>query len=196
MGEFHSIRTIRLQGEHHLYKPTDSEPLTLNSCALLVVTDFANRQPQVISKDVDIDHALYMMKNGHVRSKIVVDYDDAFLGVVNSRDLTGRKVLSIAQRRGQPRSELTVEHVMTRKEDLHAIPYQSVEKSTIGDVLETMQQLGQHHILLTDEQSRLRGMISASDIARALHVPVSIFQKLSSFKDILEVMCGREDLTA
>ncbi len=37
-------------------------------------------------------------------------------------------------------------------------------------------------------------MISASDIARALHIPVSILQKPTSFKEIFGVVSGKEDL--
>ncbi|GEK11830.1 MULTISPECIES: CBS domain-containing protein [Pseudoalteromonas] len=194
MGQYKALKTIKLQGEFPLCDHFDSEPLSLDSTALKVVTDFTRRQPQVISKDVDIDHALYMMKNGHVRSKLVVDDDDNFLGVVNCRDLSGRKVLSVAQRKQIPREEVCVEDVMTTKDDLHAVSYDVVAKSTIGDVLETLQQLGLQHVLLSGADG-LRGMISASDIARALHIPVSILQKPTSFKEIFDVISGREDFT-
>ncbi|PAY00042.1 hypothetical protein CKO50_17340 [Pseudoalteromonas sp. HM-SA03] len=193
MGQYKALKTVKLEGVFQLCDHFDSEPLNMDSSAVKVVTDFTRRQPQVIAKDVDIDHALYMMKNGHVRSKLVVDDDDNFLGVVNCRDLTGRKVLSVAQRKQVSREDVCVEDVMVSKEELYAVPYEMVAKSTIGDVLETLQSLGLQHVLLVGSEG-LRGMISASDIARALHIPVSILQKPTSFKEIFGVVSGKEDL--
>jgi hypothetical protein len=107
MGKYTKLETVKLEGKYQLCDQFDSQRLELSSDATAVITDFSRRVPQVVSKDVDIDHALYMMVNGHVRSKMVVDYDDTFLGVINSKDLTGIKALSIAQQRNQARSDLT-----------------------------------------------------------------------------------------
>lgn len=196
MSEFKKMNTVKLTGVYSFCDHFDSERLTLDSSALKIVTDFTRRVPQVILKDVDIDHALYMMINGHVRSKLVIDHDDTFLGVVNSKDLTGRKVLSTAQKRSQSRNDLTVEDLMTAKSDLHAIAYSAVKEAKIGDVLETLKEIGQQHVLLVNKHGGLRGMISASDIARALHIPVNIFNKAHSFKEIFAIIHGHEEMTA
>ncbi|WP_234401283.1 CBS domain-containing protein [Pseudoalteromonas sp. T1lg23B] len=190
------MNTVKLAGVYNFCDYIDCERLTLDSSAENVVTDFTRRAPQVILKDVDIDHALYMMINGHVRSKLVIDHDDTFLGVVNSRDLTGRKVLSVAQKRSQSRSDLTVEDVMTSKADLHALPYSAIEEAKIGDILETLKEIGQQHVLLVGQDGGLRGMISASDIAKALHIPVNIFQKAHSFKEIFAIIHEHEEMSA
>lgn len=194
MGEFKKIDTVELKGVYQFCDHFDSDKLALSSSALKVVTDFTRRTPQVILKDVDVDHALFMMVNGHVRSKLVIDHDDTFLGVINSKDLTGRKVLTVAQKRNQSRSDLTVEDLMTKKSELRAMPYSMVENAQIGDVLETLKELGQQHILLTDTTGNLRGMISASDIARSLHIPVNILQKAHSFKEIFEIIHDKEEV--
>ncbi|ALU42470.1 CBS domain-containing protein [Pseudoalteromonas rubra] len=196
MSEYKSLQTLKLEGVYQFCDYYDAEPLSLSSPAVKVITDFARRQPQMILKDVDIDHAVYMMLNGHVRSKLVVDHDDTFLGVVNSKDLSGRRVLSIAQKRQVARSDLTVEDVMTKKQDLHAMRFSTVASAKIGDVLQTLRELGQQHVLLMDEKGGLRGMISSSDIARALHVPVNIFQKAHSFRDIFEIIHEHGELMA
>ena len=196
MGEFKKIDTVELKGVYQLCDHFDSDKLNLSSCALKIVTDFTRRTPQVILKDVDVDHALFMMVNGHVRSKLVIDHDDTFLGVINSRDLTGRKVLTEAQKRNQSRNDLTVEDLMTKKSALRAMPYSMIENSKIGDVLETLKGLGHQHILLVDEKGGLRGMISASDIARALHIPVNILQTAHSFKEIFEIIHDHQEVNA
>ncbi|MFC0116728.1 CBS domain-containing protein [Pseudoalteromonas xiamenensis] len=196
MGEYRAIKTIKLDEVFQFCDHYDSEPLSLSSSALKVVTDFTRRQPQVIMKDVDVDHALYMMINGHVRSKLVIDHDDTFLGVITAKDLTGRKVLATAQKKSLGRADLTVEDMMTKRFELQAMPYRLVESAKIGDVVETLQDIGQQHVLLVDDKGALRGMISASDIARALHMPVNILEKARSFKSIFEIIHDREELDA
>ncbi|OHU96849.1 hypothetical protein [Pseudoalteromonas byunsanensis] len=62
---------------------------------------------------------------------------------VDSRDLTGRKVLSTVQKCSQLRSDLSVEDVMTSKADLHALPYSAIEGAKIGDILQTFKEIGQ-----------------------------------------------------
>jgi hypothetical protein len=47
-----------------------------------------------------------------------------------------------------------------------------------------------------DNEGVLRGMISASDIARALHIPVNILQKAHSFKDIFSIIHEQQEMTA
>ncbi|KZN60066.1 hypothetical protein N473_25420 [Pseudoalteromonas luteoviolacea CPMOR-1] len=196
MSEFKLLNTTKLEGIYQFCEHYEGNPLSVFSSAEQVVTDFTRRQPQMILKDVDIDHALFMMVNGHVRCKLVIDHDDTFVGVVNSKDLTGRKVLTTAQKRNVVRSDLTVEDVMTTKSELHAMYYDCVKDARIGDILETLKELGHQHVLLMDGNQGLRGMISASDIARALHIPVNILQKAHSFKEIFEIIYEHAEVTA
>lgn len=196
MGEYRALKTVMLEDVFKFCNNYDSEPLTLSSSALKVVTDFTRRLPQVIAKDVDIDHALFMMVNGHVRSKLVVDHDDTFLGIVTAKDLTGRMVLSIAQKKNLTRNDLTVEDVMTSRRELHAMPYKMVEGAKIGDIVETLKDLGHQHVLLVDQNGLLRGMISASDIARALHMPMNILEKARSFQAIFSIVHNHDELKA
>lgn len=188
MGEYTRVSTVSLGDVIHLCPQSLNDSLNLDSSASYIVTDFANKTPQVIEKDVLIDDALYMMKMGHVRSKLVIDHDDTFLGIVSSSDLVSYKVLHIAQLRNQPRKELTVENVMVKKEDLYAIDFTKVNQISIGQVLETLKDLGNQHVLLIDHKKHLRGIISSTDIARALHIPVNINEKAHSFKEIFKVV--------
>lgn len=188
MGDYSRVHTVSLSDVVHLCPQSLNEALDLDSSASYIVTDFANKTPQVIEKDVLIDDALYMMKMGHVRSKLVVDNNDNFLGIVSSSDLVSYKVLHIAQLRNQPRKDLTVENVMVKKDELYAIDFTKVSQISIGQVLETLKDLGNQHVLLIDQQKHLRGIISSTDIARALHIPVNINEKAHSFKEIFKVV--------
>ncbi|GAA0366557.1 hypothetical protein GCM10009092_33640 [Bowmanella denitrificans] len=170
------------------------EPLNLDSAAVKVVTDFTRRSPQLIDKDVSVDQALFMMKKGHVKAKLVVDADEQFLGIVSFADLSSRKILMIANQRQQDRNELTVEDVMVPRRELQGISYAQLKNATIGDLVNTLRSLGEQHILLVDELGHLRGLISSSDIARALHIPLDISLKANSFRDIFNVLHEHTEL--
>ncbi|WP_372769452.1 hypothetical protein [Pseudoalteromonas sp.] len=77
---------------------------------------------------------------------------------------------------------------MLKKEDMRAINFSKIGNYTIGDVLTTLRNLGHQHILLIDTEHVLRGLISASDIARTLHIPISINEKAHTFKEIFDVV--------
>jgi len=188
MTDFRVIDTISLNGVKSISSLCSSEALDITSNASYIVTDFTHKRPQLIEKDVSVDEALYMMKMGHVRSKIVIDQSENLMGVISSSDLASYKVLHIAQLRNVSRADLTVENLMIKKEDMRAINFSKISNYTIGDVLATLRNMGQQHVLLIDTENTLRGLISASDIARALHIPININEKAHTFKEIFDVV--------
>ncbi|AIY65320.1 CBS domain-containing protein [Pseudoalteromonas piratica] len=188
MTDFRVIDTISLNGVTSISSLCSSEALDITSNASHIVTDFNHKRPQLIEKDVSVNEALYMMKMGHVRSKIVIDQSENLMGVISSSDLASYKVLHIAQLRNVSRADLTVENLMIKKEDMRAINFSKISNYTIGDVLATLRNMGQQHVLLIDKENTLRGLISASDIARALHIPININEKAHTFKEIFDVV--------
>ncbi|GAB3037741.1 CBS domain-containing protein [Bowmanella dokdonensis] len=191
---FKALKTHSLNNVLQFAASTSAEPLTLESPAWKVVTDFTRRNPQIIDKDVSVDQTLFMMKKGHVKSLLVVDADHQFLGVISFADLTSRKVLMIAAQKGLERQDLCVEDLMVTREHLHGIPYDRILNACIGDVVHTLRTLGEQHILLVDRDEKIRGLISAADIARALHIPLDIAPKAHSFKDIFDVLHEHREL--
>ena len=73
MTDFRVIDTISLNGVKSISSLCSSEARDITSNTSYIVTDFTHKRPQLIEKDVSVDEALYMMKMGHVRSKIVID---------------------------------------------------------------------------------------------------------------------------
>ena len=188
MTDFRVIDTISLNGVKSISSLCSSEVPDITSNTSYIVTDFTHKRPQLIEKDVSVDEALYMMKMGHVRSKIVIDQSENLMRVISSSDLASYKVLHIAQLRNVSRADLTVENLMIKKEDMRAINFSKISNYTIGDVLATLRNMGQQHVLLIDKENTLRGLISASDIARALHIPININEKAHTFKEIFDVV--------
>lgn len=189
MNNFSAIPTVAMTDVDHFVDAEYPAQLGLESPAAWITTDFARRAPLVIEHDVRIDDALYMMKKAHVKAKLVVDSGNRFLGIVSASDLQSHKVLMHATNKAIHRNEVTVGDVMVDKAHLHGFAYQELESATIGDVLYTLQELGEQHILLLDKtMNSLRGMISAADIARALHIPIDITQRAYSFAEVFHVL--------
>lgn len=120
-----------------------------NSSALGIVTDFKLKRPLMLESDVTVDEALLVMRKTHVRSVIVIDKNEQFLGLLTLADLESRKVLSLANSMRVSRSDLAIRELMTPKDKLSGISYMALADARIGDVLKTLQHRGVPHMLLT-----------------------------------------------
>jgi CBS domain containing-hemolysin-like protein len=166
-----------------LAQPTQTDSITIHSPALLVFTDFKNVSPLVIESSVSASEAERLMQASHVRLKMVVDKRNHFLGVVSLDDLNNQEVIKrISQ--GFRREELTVSDFMRSRDMLMAFSYSELLNASIQDVIDALQASGQQHCLVVDrEKHDIRGIISASDIARKLKLPIDI-DKGSNFAKI------------
>lgn len=78
---------------------------------------------------------------------------------------------------------------MIARYELHALSYAELQRSTIGDVLNTLRNLGEDHVAVLDEEmSRICGVVSSSDLAKYLHAPVNIVQRAASFVDVVNAL--------
>lgn len=191
MQTYHELKPVSLGSYHRLSHP-ETESLSLDSPASDIVTRFDHTRPFALELDVGIDDALLLMKKAHVRSVIVMDGAEQFKGIISVADLESRKVLSVAQSLGQRRDELSVADLMTPRDKLSGLSIQQIEGSRIGDVLKTLQDVGSQHMLVVKpDESLICGIISASDIARKLHIPVAITERATSFREVVDVLYGR-----
>jgi CBS-domain-containing membrane protein len=193
---FETFRHIRLQeisDVNHLLSPEQLQaPISLNSPAIDVITDFLKVKPISISQETQVDEALEWMKNQHVRLLFATGVDNLFSGVVTARDIMGSRVMSYMQTHGLPREYVLVKHVMIPKEQLLALTYEQLKYSKIGDVMLTLKDSGEQHIVVIDESlaqvKRIRGIISASDVSRKLKIGFEIMYEAKSFAEIERVV--------
>ena len=157
-----------------LARPEVSEHINLFSSASAVFTDFTNLKPLVIKLNtaaVDVEH---LMKQSHVRLKIVIDEQGHFMGLVSLQMLHSQEMQKhVAQ--GFPRDQLLLSDFMLPKESLKAIDYNELQNSRICDVIETLEKSQHQHCLVVDEKAHvIRGLISANDIVRKLKLPIDV----------------------
>jgi CBS domain containing-hemolysin-like protein len=159
--------------------PEDHQDITITTPALSVFTDLRQFKPLVINGDVKAIELEKLMKQAHVKLKFVLDQNKKFIGIIGLDDLQENKIIAKVSKY-QPREELLVTDFMRPRSTLKAFDYEQLAKSTVGDVLETQKNNHQQHCLVIDRtRHEIRGLISASDVARALKVSVDMRDHVS-----------------
>jgi CBS domain-containing protein len=143
--------------------------------ALAVMTDLT-RVSAVLTRPSDtIDEALARMKQRGVRLLLVVDGERHILGLITANDILAEKPLRYVEAHGVRHQEILVEHIMTRCDEMEAIPIASVKGAKVGHVVATLRASGRQHTLVVEADGGVRGIFSATQIARQLGVdPQSI----------------------
>ena len=194
MNNYNELKTILLDASDHIVRPEELLEYTLNTPAIEVMTDFEKVQPLMMEQDVSIDEARQMMRKVHVRSVLVIDKDENFRGRLTIADLESRAAMSSATSAGLKRHDISIKEVMTPRDKLHAIPLSEITHASIGDLLRTLQHAGTPHMLVVNPLNHeIRGVISSSDIARRLKVPVEISKRASSFREVVDVLFSGRD---
>jgi len=170
-----------------LATPTASTEITTDSPALEVFTDFNEHRPLVLEATTTAVEAERLMQMAHVRLKFVVDKNNHFLGVVSLDDLNSQEIVKKLSQ-GFNRDELSVTDFMRPRNELKAFDYEEVSKAKISDIIEALKSSGQQHCLVIDrEKHKIRGIFSASDMARKLRLPINI-ETRSSFAHVFKVI--------
>ncbi|QJQ94711.1 MULTISPECIES: CBS domain-containing protein [Halomonadaceae] len=178
----------------HPPRPTAPTP---DTSAIAVLTDFTQTPPRTICESTPIGQAHRSMLQEGVRLLLVTDESGHLSGILNAREVIGGRRITLAmQHHGLSREEVTVKMVQTPGEALHAMPYAQLARLTIGELMEALRSYGDQHLLITsqgdDGAPRLRGLVSASDIGRALGVELTLAPEARSFADICQVVLGHE----
>ena len=189
MSGFKVLNTVSVATIENIEQPVSDTLLNLQSPATEVFTDFSKNNPLMLEQSTPIKEALEMMKRSHVKLKLVIDSQESFRGIVSLADLLSVKTMQASQATRLHRDDLTVANIMTRRKDLHAIRYDGLASAKVGDLLATMKSFGDQHVLVVDtDKNSIRGLISARDIARRLHIPVSINARANSFAEVYQAI--------
>ena len=192
MSAIRPLEPVSLCGVRTFVYPSQQK-LDLESPAVDFMTDFIRMHPVVVDDNTEIDAALRIMKESHVRLLLVTRTGNhEFAGIVSSMDLMGGKVLAfMASNQINHRDEVLVKHVMTDREHIHGLDFEKVQRSSIGKVLDTIKYLNEQHILVVDKllsSYRVRGLFSTTDIAKALHIQFDVEPHAKTFFELEQVV--------
>ena len=179
----HTISLFPVNSVAHMVQPDEFNDLDMKSPATEFFTDFKKHRPLTIENSTLAIDVESLMRKAHVRMKLVVDADDEFVGTISTEDLSEQHFM-IRIANGERLAEITVSDMMCPKHALLALDIEELQHSTISDIIVALQRSGQQHCLVVDRRNdHIRGLISASDVARRLHMPIRI-EKVPTFVDI------------
>lgn len=176
---FAALSHLRLEpGTTYEHPPELPEIVHLESPATEVMTDFKFVKPVTVAPEVPIDEALELMKRAGVRLLLVTDELQRIIGLITARDIMGERPIKLVQQTRIPRSQISVEQIMTPQPDITGVNMLSVRNAQVGHIVETLRQLERQHVLVLEvdevtRKQRVRGLFSTSQIGKQLGVNLS-----------------------
>lgn len=171
----------------------ESSKVGLDAPGIRVMTDLDRTRAVTVDDGTQIDEALELMKDAGVRSAFVIDGACNILGLVTAYDILGDKPLRYLDSLGCTlrtcsRADVCVGDIMEPVERWLVIDVADLQAYSVGDVVETFRCSGRTHIPVverTDEGAdRLRGLLSAAEVARATGVDTGGLRPAATFAEI------------
>ena len=185
LREYSAIPANSLPSGARLAHNRPSARVAIDAPAVEVMTDLEAVAAASIAPERPIDEANAVMIRRGVRLLFVVDGAGTIAGVITATDLLGEKPLRFAQERGVKRGEVLVGDIMTPASRMVALSMQDVGHSRVGHVVATLKATGRQHALVADlDGKRIRGIFSASHVARRLGVDLQTSEVAHTFAEI------------
>ena len=164
----------------------------LDSPALEAMTDLRHVQVITIGPDASFAAVGMAMMRNVVRSLLVADERRCVLGIITSSDILGEKPMQVVRERGIRHEEIAVRDIMTPWDRLEVLGMKDVLTAEVGHVVATLKRAGRQHALVveadTNGRHMIRGIFSASQIARQLEMTIDTTQIASTFSEIEAVI--------
>lgn len=188
--EYHALSPGKLESGAGYAQPSQRVPEVVrhDSPATDVMTDLTRVVAVIILPGDSVDEAHHRMIQRGVRLLLVVDQDRRVHGVITANDVLGEKPVTVAVQRGVPHSEVQVRDVMTPADALQVLRYDDVAGAAVGHIIASLKAAGRQHGLVVDEDAkgrqRVRGIFSATQIARQLGVSITTSGVARTFAEI------------
>lgn len=173
------LQLVNLEATDNIISTECWEAVNQYSPATAIFTDFKDNKALVIDGETLATTALQMMMSSHVRMKIVVSKQDDFLGIIGTNELSEQYIMSKLSK-STGRDEVLVKDLMIPKYRLQSFEYNELQSANVGDVVSTLAHDTHRHCLVLDRaKHEIRGVISASDVARKLRINANIHNEYS-----------------
>jgi CBS domain-containing protein len=188
--DYAPLKTIPLEKGVGFAQPAQdmSARASLDSPALDVMTDLSSISAVIVRPAESVDEAHRRMRQRGVRLLLVIDESRRVAGIVTATDVLGEKPMQASQARGVPHKDVMVADIMTPQAILEVLQLDDVRHAKVGHVAATLERVGQQHALVVDTgkdgHQSVRGLFSASQIARQLGMAIQTAEIANTFAEI------------
>ena len=182
------------------HQPAQSQPaqtlpeqLTLESPAQECMTDLKHVCAATIEPEATLDAANQTMIERGVRLLLVVDRSRLVLGLITADDVLGEKPLLFTQEWGIKRQDVLVRDIMTPQHQLEVLKMENVLHARVGHLVATLKKNGRQHAVVVDvsaadKAQKVRGIFSATQVARQLGVIIQTTEVARTFAEIESIL--------
>ncbi len=192
-----SLPTFRFPASTHIVQaqPPQRGAVTLASPALDVFTDLGQIRAATVQPRSGLGQAELKMIHQGVRLLFVVSDMPSVDGILTAADIAGDRPMRLVTQRGVKYHELTVADVMTPLSDIDAVTFASLQRATVGQVVDTLISRGRPHLLVIDSETadgspRIRGLISQTQVERQLGRQLQPSGMARTFAEIEQVLAS------
>lgn len=191
MTGFKPLALSTLSSNTGYSRPYFSAPnlVRMASSALEVMTDLRYVPAETVVARFSLEIATQKMIVRGVRSLLVIDENEDVIGIITARDLMGERATAASQAKRVAYGDLEVSDVMTGAAAIEVLQQDDVLHAHVGDIVETLKDSGRQHALVVEQdpitaKSIIRGVFSASQIARQLGIPPCTDDLRQTFAEI------------
>lgn len=170
------------------------ERVSLEHPASDVMTDLKQVSAVVIRPDDTVDEAHKRMIQRGVRLLLVLDQERRVVGLLTATDILGEKPMKVTAERGCRRENILVSDIMTPQERLEVLQMADVARARVGHIVATLTASGRQHAMAVDRDAQgreaVRGLFSATQIARQLGAAVPTMERARTFAEIKSALAA------
>ncbi len=190
LRDYALLKSVLLQAGAGFCEPAQSLPqrVAFDDAAQSVMTDLKLVSAVLIRAGDGVDEANRRMIQRGVRLLLVVDENRKVAGIITAADILGEKPLQVIAERGGRREDVLVRDIMTPQHRLEVLSIAEVRGAKVGHVVATLKNSGRQHALVAEldrhGQQRVRGLFSATQIARQLGITMQTSEIAHTFSEI------------
>jgi CBS domain-containing protein len=185
MREYSALNHFPLASGARIAEPQAPGRVALDDPAFAVMTDLREIAAATTSPEESVDKAHALMIQRGVRLLFVLSPGGHVVGVMTATDLLGEKPMRFMQSRGVSHAELQVADLMTPASMLEALQVQDVAQMRVGHIVATLKAVRRQHLMVAEDGGkRVRGLFSASQVARQLGLELQTMEVAQTFADI------------
>jgi len=185
MREYAPLKLTPLARGARVATPNPPGRVALDDPAFSVMTDLREVSAATTTPEEPIDSAHAIMIRRGVRLLFVLDTQGAVAGIITATDLLGVKPMRFMQSHGVAHAEVQVGDIMTPAAQLDALSLVEVAQMRVGHVVATLKAARRRHLTVAEDGGeRIRGIFSASQVARQLGMELQTFEIAQTFADI------------